>query len=43
MNGGKMKKAFLTLSVAGVLTYCVPTMPTKAIDTNTETHYMYGM
>jgi len=38
-----MKKAFLTLSVAGVLTYCVPTMPTKAIDTNTETHYMYGM
>jgi len=37
-----MKKAFLTLSVAGTLAFCVPTMPTKVIDTNTETQYMYG-
>ena len=26
-----MKKAFLTLSVAGTLAFCVPTMPVKAI------------
>lgn len=39
MNGEKMNKAFLAFGVAGVLTYCVPTMPTKAIDTNTEITY----
>ncbi|MBP1549256.1 MAG: hypothetical protein J6A05_04560 [Oscillospiraceae bacterium] len=34
-----MKKAFLTLSVAGTLAFCVPTMPVKAISSeNIQTY-----